>query len=70
MDNLKDIYKRVLKCSRCGVKYGSDLKKDNGLCHLCSEAKKARLAKKVKKRPKKVKKVKKINKKTKRSVKK
>lgn len=28
-------YKKIKKCSICSESYGSDFRKDNGLCHRC-----------------------------------
>jgi hypothetical protein len=35
--NLKNFYKRVILCKRCGKPYGSDqdIKFDNGYCRVC-----------------------------------
>ena len=35
---LKDIYQKVLKCKVCGREYGSDIKKDSGMCPFCDPA--------------------------------
>ena len=34
---LKEIYKKVYTCRKCGIKYGSDLKKEEKLllCPIC-----------------------------------
>ena len=32
---LKKYFKRIFKCKKCGVEYGSDKKKDNGYCPIC-----------------------------------
>ena len=29
------MYKRILICSKCGLKYGSDKRIDNGICPCC-----------------------------------
>jgi len=34
---LKDYFKRVLVCTKCKIKYGTDAEKDNNLCPLCSD---------------------------------
>jgi len=35
---LKEIYEKVHTCEKCGIKYGSDLKKEDKpfLCPMCS----------------------------------
>ena len=35
---LKEIYKQVCVCTKCGIKYGTDLKKEEEpfLCPMCS----------------------------------
>jgi len=33
--NLHKFYKKTRKCRNCGRIYGSDLKKDDGICPVC-----------------------------------
>ena len=35
VNELKAYYHTIYKCNSCGVIYGSDSEKDNGLCRVC-----------------------------------
>jgi len=38
-ENLKEVYEQVYTCNKCGIMYGSDLKKEKipFLCPICLE---------------------------------